>query len=68
MLIRKATHPRLGFEHGTPSEITPRATFEQRRDLLRLMASGVAGAALASWATRDGKSRHGRARQAAPAR
>ncbi len=42
-----------GFEHPVPSEITPRAVFERRRELLRLMAAGSAGAALASWASRD---------------
>ena len=35
------------------SEITPREVFEQRRLLLRHLATGVAGAGLASWAARD---------------
>ncbi|MDC8784785.1 protein-methionine-sulfoxide reductase catalytic subunit MsrP [Roseateles koreensis] len=35
------------------SEITPQAVFEARRDWLRRMASGAAGAALASWAGRE---------------
>jgi len=35
------------------SEITPRSVYESRRDWLRLMASGAAGAALSSWAARD---------------
>ncbi|MDT9000594.1 protein-methionine-sulfoxide reductase catalytic subunit MsrP [Paucibacter sp. APW11] len=35
------------------SEITPQSVYEGRRDWLRLMASGAAGAALASWAGRD---------------
>nr|WP_295083339.1 protein-methionine-sulfoxide reductase catalytic subunit MsrP [uncultured Roseateles sp.] len=35
------------------SEITPQAVFEARRDWLRLMASGAAGAALATWAGRE---------------
>ncbi|MDN3922463.1 protein-methionine-sulfoxide reductase catalytic subunit MsrP [Roseateles violae] len=35
------------------SEITPRSVYEQRRQWLRLMASGAAGAALASWAGRE---------------
>jgi sulfoxide reductase catalytic subunit YedY len=42
-----------GFEHPVASEITPRAVYEQRRDLLRWMATGAAGAALASWAGRE---------------
>ncbi len=42
-----------GFVHPTPSDITPRAVYEQRRDWLKLMASGAAGAALASWAQRE---------------
>ncbi|MBV8469395.1 MAG: protein-methionine-sulfoxide reductase catalytic subunit MsrP [Burkholderiaceae bacterium] len=35
------------------SEITPRAVYESRRDWLRLMAGGAAGAALAGWAGRE---------------
>ncbi len=35
------------------SEITPQGVYEGRRDLLKLMATGVAGAALSSWAARD---------------
>lgn len=35
-----------------PSEITPRAVYEQRRHWLQLMATGAAGAALAGWAQR----------------
>jgi len=42
-----------GFVHGTGSEITPRAVYEGRRDLIKLMAGGAAGAALATWAARD---------------
>jgi len=42
-----------GFQHPVPSEITPRAVYEQRRDLLRLMAAGAAGATLAAWAGRE---------------
>ncbi|WP_038208821.1 protein-methionine-sulfoxide reductase catalytic subunit MsrP [Xenophilus azovorans] len=50
MLIR----PRdPGFVHPRASEITPRAVYEGRRDLLRLLAGGAAGAALASWAGRE---------------
>lgn len=42
-----------GFDHRSVSEITPRAVYEQRRALLRLMAGGAAGALLASWAGRQ---------------
>jgi methionine sulfoxide reductase catalytic subunit len=50
MLIRTG---RNGFEHPVPSEITPRAVYEDRRTMLRWMAGGGAGAALASWAQRE---------------
>ena len=42
-----------GFDHPVPSEITPHGIYQSRRDLIRLMATGTAGAALASWAGRD---------------
>lgn len=42
-----------GFSHPIVSEITPQAIYEGRRDLLKLLATGVAGAGLASWAARD---------------
>ncbi len=42
-----------GFIHSSSSEITPRAVYEGRRDLLKLMASGAAGAAMAGWASRE---------------
>jgi sulfoxide reductase catalytic subunit YedY len=44
---------RNGFLHPSPSEITPRRVYEERRDLIKLMAAGAAGAALASWASRE---------------
>jgi sulfoxide reductase catalytic subunit YedY len=50
MLIK--THV-TGFRHPTTSDITPLQVYQSRRDMMRLMASGVAGAALASWAARD---------------
>ncbi|HSV71068.1 MAG TPA: protein-methionine-sulfoxide reductase catalytic subunit MsrP [Methylibium sp.] len=48
-------HPtRLGFfDHPVASDITPRAAYEQRRDFLKRLAAGSAGAALAAWAGRD---------------
>ena len=42
-----------GFVHPLSSEITSRDAYEGRRDLLKLMATGVAGAAMASWASRE---------------
>ncbi|UUZ77482.1 protein-methionine-sulfoxide reductase catalytic subunit MsrP [Polaromonas sp. P1(28)-13] len=42
-----------GFNHPVPSEITPQGIYQGRRDLIKLMATGVAGAGLASWAGRQ---------------
>ena len=42
-----------GFVHPVASEITSPLAYQSRRELIRLMASGVAGAALASWASRE---------------
>jgi sulfoxide reductase catalytic subunit YedY len=42
-----------GFHHPLGSEITSRAAYEGRRDMLRLMAAGAAGTVLASWAGRQ---------------
>ncbi|WP_372826381.1 protein-methionine-sulfoxide reductase catalytic subunit MsrP [Polaromonas sp.] len=50
MLI-KTSHN--GFIHPVSSEITPQGVYQQRRDLIRLMAGGAAGAALAGWAGRE---------------
>jgi methionine sulfoxide reductase catalytic subunit len=50
MLIKTG---REGFTHSIASEITPQAVYRQRRDIMKLMASGAAGAALASWAGRQ---------------
>ena len=44
-----------GFVHPRSSEITPEGVYRQRRDLMRLMAGGAAGALLASWAARDAR-------------
>ncbi len=41
------------FGRIAPAEITPQAVYESRRDWLRLMAGGAAGAALAGWAGRE---------------
>ena len=50
MLIKSQ---RNGFCHPISSEITSHSVYQQRRALLKLMASGVAGAAVTSWATRE---------------
>ncbi len=50
MLI-KTSHD--DFSHAVPSEITPQSVYAGRRDLIKLMASGVAGVALASMAARQ---------------
>ncbi len=50
MLIRTGCK---GFEHPHPAEITPRAVYTRRRELLRLMTAGAAGSALAGWAGRE---------------
>ncbi len=42
-----------GFIHATSSDITPQLVYHGRRDLMKLMAGGVAGAAMASWAARE---------------
>jgi sulfoxide reductase catalytic subunit YedY len=44
-----------GFSHSTPSEITPQAVYEQRRQLLKTLAAGAAGSVLATWAARDAR-------------
>lgn len=49
MLIQ--THAQ-GFTHQRSSDVTPQSFYQARRQLIQHMASGVAGAALASWASR----------------
>ncbi len=50
MLIK--THDN-GFIHPVSSEITPHRAYAGRRDIMKLLAGGVAGAALAGWASRE---------------
>lgn len=50
MLIK--THA-SGFDHPVSSDITPQGIYQSRRELIKRMASGTAGAALAGWAGRD---------------
>jgi methionine sulfoxide reductase catalytic subunit len=42
-----------GFIHPLASEITPACVYHGRRDVLKLLAAGVAGPTLATWAARD---------------
>ncbi|HKX93265.1 MAG TPA: protein-methionine-sulfoxide reductase catalytic subunit MsrP, partial [Methylibium sp.] len=51
LLIPRST--RQGHDHPVPSEITPRAAYEGRREFLKQLAAGSAGAAVAAWAGRD---------------
>ncbi|MES2186571.1 MAG: protein-methionine-sulfoxide reductase catalytic subunit MsrP [Pseudomonadota bacterium] len=50
MLIRSRDD---GFNHVSPSEITPQAVHQDRRALVKLLAGGVAGGALATWGARQ---------------
>ncbi len=40
-----------GFSHPFASEITSQRVYQERRNLIKLMAGGVAGAAIASWSS-----------------
>ena len=42
-----------GFNHPVPGDTTSQRAYQQRRDLIKLMATGVAGAAMAGWAGRE---------------
>jgi sulfoxide reductase catalytic subunit YedY len=42
-----------GFDQPPPSEITPQAAYDNRRDWLRRIGGGAAGLALAGWAGRE---------------
>ncbi|MCA0211819.1 MAG: protein-methionine-sulfoxide reductase catalytic subunit MsrP [Proteobacteria bacterium] len=50
MLIRTRDN---GFIHPVSSEITPRSAYAGRREMMKLLAGGAAGAALAGWASRE---------------
>ena len=63
MLIKTLNN---GFIHPHGSEITPPEVYAQRRQLMRLMAGGVAGAALASWAGRQALAQTARPGKLAP--
>ena len=42
-----------GFVHPDSAEITPAATYARRRDILKALAAGAAGSAVAAFAGRD---------------
>jgi sulfoxide reductase catalytic subunit YedY len=44
---------RNGFNHTIASEITDRGVYENRRGILKLIATGTAGSVLATWASRQ---------------
>ena len=50
MLIKSNAN---GFTCATSSEITDRATYDNRRDILKMMATGAAGGLMTSWASRQ---------------
>jgi methionine sulfoxide reductase catalytic subunit len=55
-----------GCHHPAPSEITPEAVYKRRRELMKLMASGAAGAVLATWAGRQALAQAARPGKLAP--
>ncbi len=59
-------HPDRGFTHRNASEITPQAAYAKRRDLLKLIGTGMAGTALAGWAQRDALAQAASAGKLAP--
>ncbi|MDH4449789.1 MAG: protein-methionine-sulfoxide reductase catalytic subunit MsrP [Rhodoferax sp.] len=50
MLIKSSSD---GFEHPVSSDITPQVVYQERRRLLQHMATGLAGASMAAWASRN---------------
>ena len=57
---------RDGFIHPASSEITSRSLYQGRRDLMKQMAGGVAGIAVASWASRSALAQTARPGKLAP--
>jgi sulfoxide reductase catalytic subunit YedY len=54
-----------GFQHAVGSEITPESVYQTRRDIVRQMATGTAGLALAAWGLREAHAQTLRAGQLA---
>ncbi|MEY3612662.1 MAG: Sulfoxide reductase catalytic subunit YedY precursor [Pseudomonadota bacterium] len=63
MIIRSSSS---GFLHPVPSDITPQTAYQSRRDLMRQLAAGSAGLALASWGLRDAQAQTVRPGQRPP--
>ena len=57
MIIRSSSS---GFLHPVPSDITSQAAYQSRRDLMRQLAAGSAGLALAGWGLRDAQAQMAR--------
>ena len=57
MIIRSSSS---GFLHPVPSDITSQTVYQSRRDLMRQLAAGSAGLALAGWAMRDAQAQMAR--------
>ena len=55
-----------GFDHAQAGDITPQSVYTGRRDLLKHLGTGVAGAALASWGARDARAQMARPGKLAP--
>ena len=55
-----------GFVHAHAADITPQSVYTGRRDLLKHLGTGVAGAALASWGARDAHAQTTRLGKLAP--
>ena len=57
---------RDGFNHPRSHELTPQPVYAGRRELMKLLATGVAGAAMASWAGREAHAQTARPGKLAP--
>ncbi len=57
MIIRTSSS---GFMHPASSDITSQTAYQSRRDVLRQLAAGSAGLALAGWALRDAQAQMAR--------
>ena len=55
-----------GFIHAQAADITPQSVYTSRRDVLKHLGTGLAGAALASWSARDARAQMTRPGKLAP--
>ncbi|MDB5818503.1 MAG: sulfoxide reductase catalytic subunit YedY [Rhizobacter sp.] len=58
--------PDRGYDRVRSSDITPQQVHDGRRDLLKMMATGAAGVAMAGWAGRNAMAATGEAAKLAP--